>query len=242
MVNIIIAAVAGFAAGALLTALIYMDKVRDLKRSRGISVDNSKQKKAKFSERAQDFLHKKPKETVDSNITKNDIERQSRVGLDYHLNDLIDEARERKVLNHLIRVVINDYDEDVQPLWEVPELREYLYEFDKDRPEAVFFIEEKSLSTYIRIVREAKFGHFESPLDDNVDLETLKKELGQDMQETLSNYRVEAHLFFSKIIEDDRDAVIALVDDAMERIESALRKFAPPEPEEEEEPKKKKKK
>ncbi|GAB4316202.1 MAG: hypothetical protein Kow0059_08640 [Candidatus Sumerlaeia bacterium] len=222
-IEIILAAAGGFIVGVLVTMLIYQSKVRRLRSSQPSAAMQSSAGPAQqqfFSTmQAAHNLTQKTIEVIDSNVTPSDVQRQSRVGLEYHLTDLIEEVKEFKTLNHLMRIVINGYND---PLWEQSELRDYLFEFHKDHPEAIFFIEENSLATYLRIIREAKMAHFSAPLDDQMDLEAMKRELFQDKESLMNYFREQAHLFFSKIIEDDREAVIRLVDESMERIGKAL--------------------
>lgn len=228
---VVAAAVGGFIAGAILTALFFQSKIKALKAkspaapTAPMSADRTMEPQFfRKMGKAHDLVgRQKTIDVVDSNVTRSDVERASRVGLEYHLNDMVQEIKENKRLNHLIRIVINGFPD---PMWENEDLREYFHAFDQDHPEAVFFIEEKSLSTYLRILREARIAHYEAPLEGDTDLDTMKKHLLQDKASIMEKYQAESDLFFANLLEgDERDLAIKICDEVMERISNAIDKM-----------------
>lgn len=225
---VLAAASGGFVAGVILTALVFQAKIKRRKSAAssapvpaGAAAAPTEAQFFRKMDKAHEMLgRQKAIEVIDSNITRSDVQRHSRVGLEYHLNDLIQELKAERRLNHLIRIVINDYRD---PLWEEEELREHLFEFDRDHPEIVYFLEEKSLATYLRILREARIAHYEAPLDSGANLETMKRELLQDPESVINKYYEECAVFFSNLLEDDRDNAMRVCDEVMERISNAAR-------------------
>jgi hypothetical protein len=178
-------------------------------------------------------IQSKQLDIVDSNVTRADVQRHSRVSIEYHLKDFIESIRETQRYTHLIRIVINDYDESVRPFHQEPELREYFYKIHEEHPEVVFFLEKNSLKTFLEIVREAKLAHYDHPVGESVDLDTLKKELGHDNESMVEQMRQDAHVFFSNIMEGDPQIAVNLTDDFMERFKTAIG-YVPPETSEDE--------
>lgn len=227
--QIILVGIISFAIGVFITSIIFLKKIQKMKISPAEPDQKTQTSKPvpgsksipKPPEKKQ-FLGKKPIDVIDNIITRSDIQRNACIGLEYHLNDLIEELKTTKDLQHLIRIVIMGYEKEKTHIWEIPEVQNFFYEIDKKRPELIFFFEDSSLKLYFKLVEGAKLSQASVPINGEYDVSSLKQQLGMDKNAFNQKVEEDVRIFLTNLLPDEFEKSNQLGDDIIERIKKSL--------------------
>ncbi len=170
--NVLVALVVGLVFGFLIGILVGLSG-RDKKKKKGAD-----QKKA-LPAAAAEFLEKEPYEFFDVHVARVDVERGAVIGVEHHVDDLIEELKEEGELRHLLRLVVLGYDEEGEKLATIPELCDHFLKIHGDQPYFSVLLDRNSMKIYLKILLRAKKRAGEIPpgADETAAIDQLHQEV-----------------------------------------------------------------
>ncbi|MFH0793870.1 MAG: hypothetical protein V2A74_07555 [bacterium] len=155
-------------------------------------------------------------------LPKPDIERMMLIGVEHHLQDVVEQTQKTLHSRQVMRLVISGY-EDVGQVWEVPNVIKFCISLHQRVPHIVFWLDPESLALYLRIVQcgldwiaksRAKAGTGPAP--------ELRTPFNERLRALADSVIEKGNAVVFKIFENDHETAIKVMEEATARVEDAL--------------------